>query len=114
MKRAINEIQGMVQKAAHGAGVPLGIAEDLSECVPFALANNALSDIADILINGEFATLIADIATLDSHICGTGQSDKPHMPARLFRALYGPVVCKPLRTQPMARNPSVKQHGRNW
>lgn len=87
MKRTINEIQGMVLKAARGAGVPLGIAEDLSACVPFALTENALSDIADILNQSDFASLITDIAIIDAQICGTHGSDVPHMPARLFRAL---------------------------
>jgi hypothetical protein len=87
MKRTINEIQGLVLKAARGAGVPLGIAEDLSECVPFALAENALSDIVDILNQSDFASLVADIAIIDAQICGMHGSDVPHMPARLFRAL---------------------------
>lgn len=87
MKRTINEIQGMVLRAARGAGAALGIAEDLSDCVPFALANDALSDIADILIRGDFSSLNADIALLDLQICGKPALDLPHMPARLFRAL---------------------------
>ncbi|MCF6233517.1 MAG: DUF3726 domain-containing protein [Rhodobacteraceae bacterium] len=97
MKRAINEIQGMVLKAARGAGVPLGIAEDLSDCVPFALAENALNDIADILNRGEFSSLIGDIAMLDSQICGRPGSRVPHMPAGLFRAL---CAARGMGTQP--------------
>ena len=87
MKRAINEIQGIVLKAARGAGVPLGIAEDLSDCVPFALANDALNDIADILSRGDHARLVDDIALVDAQIFDTQTSLPPHMPHRLFEAL---------------------------
>jgi len=87
MKRAINEIQGMVLKAARGAGVPLGIAEDLSDCVPYALANNVLNDIVDVLGQSDHAHLIGDIAMVDATICGTQKADPTHMPHRLFDAL---------------------------
>jgi len=44
MMRSLNEIQGMVLKAARGAGVPLGIAEDWSAVAGHLVQNAALPD----------------------------------------------------------------------
>jgi hypothetical protein len=49
MKRSINEIQGMVLKAARGAGVPLGVGEDLARAVPFFIESNALQEVAHLI-----------------------------------------------------------------
>lgn len=51
MKRSINEICGMVLKAARGAGVPLGHCEDLAKAAGYMAATDpaALHVIADIL-----------------------------------------------------------------
>lgn len=51
MKRSINEICGMVLKAARGAGVPLGHCEDLAKAASYIAATDpaALDVIADIL-----------------------------------------------------------------
>ena len=87
MKRSVNEIQGLVLKAARGAGVPLGIAEDLSASVPFTLADDTLADIADILEQGEFAPLIDDIAALDARECGQQTPRPPATTPRLMEAL---------------------------
>ena len=87
MIRSINEIQGLVLKAARGAGVPLGIAEDLWACVPHALANGALDDIADILWRDDHSALLGDIAALDARICGQEVPDPPATTPRLTDAL---------------------------
>lgn len=87
MIRSINEIQGLVLRAARGAGVPLGIAEDLSACVPHALANGALTDIADILWRDDHSALLGDIAALDARLCGLEASDPPATTPRLGDAL---------------------------
>jgi hypothetical protein len=49
MKRSINEIQGMVLKAARGAGVPLGVGEDLARAVPFFIESNALQEVTHLI-----------------------------------------------------------------
>jgi len=87
MIRSLNEIQGLVLKAARGAGAPLGIAEDLSESVPFALASNALETIADILSAGNLTPLLADIAAIDAGLCGHDAPPLPATGASLYAAL---------------------------
>lgn len=52
MKRSINEIQGMVLKAARGAGVPLGLGEDLSDSVPFFISDNGLEGVVHLVGGG--------------------------------------------------------------
>ena len=87
MIRSINEIQGLVLKAARGAGVPFGICEDLSACVPHALENGALDDIADILWRDDHSALLGDIAALDARTCGQEVSGPPATTQRLADAL---------------------------
>ena len=52
MKRSINEIQSMVLKAARGAGVPLGLCEDLSRAVPFLIKNKVLDQVSHLIDAG--------------------------------------------------------------
>jgi len=51
--RSANEISGMVLKAARGAGMPLGCAEDLARVAP-ALAKNAALSVAVELLERPF------------------------------------------------------------
>lgn len=84
MKRSVNEIQGLVLKAARGAGVPLGIAEDLWVAVPFILKNNALSDVVDVLEGASFVPLQDAVSALDARQCGQDAV----APSGLLPALY--------------------------
>ncbi len=70
MKRSLNEIQGLMLKAARGAGVPLGLAEDLSAAVPFLIRNGALTEIVPIFFGAAFTGLVAAVADLDARECG--------------------------------------------
>ena len=47
--RSANEISGMVLKAARGAGMPLGCAEDLARAAPALAALGALGIVPDLL-----------------------------------------------------------------
>lgn len=47
--RSANEISGMVLKAARGAGMPLGCAEDLARTAPALVALEALDILPDLL-----------------------------------------------------------------
>ncbi|MEP5151561.1 DUF3726 domain-containing protein [Planktotalea sp.] len=47
--RSSNEISGMVLKAARGAGMPLGCAEDLARIAPLLAKDNTLSLIVGLL-----------------------------------------------------------------
>lgn len=84
MKRSVNEIQGLVLKAARGAGVPLGIAEDLWAAVPFILKTKALGDVVDVLEEASFAPLQGAASALDLRQCG---QDVP-APSGVSPALY--------------------------
>ena len=114
MKRAINEIQGMVLKAARGAGVPLGIAEDLSDCVPYALANNVLNDIVDVLGQSDHAHLIAISPWLMQQFAArrkqTQRTCRIDCVMRFVRRGGGEHSLN----RPLARKPSAKPIGRNW
>jgi hypothetical protein len=84
MKRSVNEIQGVVLKAARGAGLPLGICEDLSAAVPYMFKNNAIGSIVQVLNQQESAAIVAAVSCLDRVACG--QSVPP--PAGLVPAVY--------------------------
>ena len=51
MKRSLNEISGMVHKAARGAGLPLGHAEDLAKVAGYLAATDpvAMTCLVDVL-----------------------------------------------------------------
>ena len=57
-------------KAARGAGVPLGLAEDLSAAVPFLIRNGGLTEIVPIFHGAAFTGLVAAVADLDARECG--------------------------------------------
>ena len=84
MKRSVNEIQGLVLKAARGAGVPLGIAEDLWVTAPFILKTNGLDEVVDVLEGASFVPLQDAASALDARQCG---QDVP-APTGLSPALY--------------------------
>jgi hypothetical protein len=105
MKRSVNEIQGMVLKAARGAGVPLGHGEDLAAVAAgLALAEGGLAELVAVLagphevvppvVGGEkliFANARAILAgplALDAVQAGTDQAE--------LRGLDAPLILKAL------------------
>lgn len=57
-------------KAARGAGVPLGLAEDLSVAVPFLIRNDGLNEIISFFSGGSLSGLVDAVADLDARECG--------------------------------------------
>lgn len=70
MKRSRNEISGLVLKAGRGAGLPLGVAEDLAMAVPH-MDTEALAELAALLTDpAHHSDLCALCAALDAQACG--------------------------------------------
>ncbi len=70
MRRAVNEIAGLVLKACRGAGLPLGVAEDIGQAAAH-MTPEALSDLAGLLsepaLHGRLTGLCC---ALDARACG--------------------------------------------
>ena len=65
MKRSLNEISGMVLKAARGAGVPLGYCEDLAAAAGYMAATDAASlmCLREVLIDAPITPVIQKTGT---------------------------------------------------
>lgn len=80
MMRSLNEVQGMVHKAARGAGVPLGHCEDISAAMPdfIALGGDmsalvaALNDPHEPWVDGHGSAIMAGPTAIDLARAGQG------------------------------------------
>ena len=70
MIRSSNEIAGLVLKAGRGAGLPLGVAEEVSAATAY-MDEPALNDLAVILEDPGQHDVLSDVCSaLDAQTCG--------------------------------------------
>ncbi len=95
MKRTRNEISNLVFKAARGAGVALGVAEDLGQAAPF-MDQGAMEELYAVLASPDQHSRLVDLCySLDQRSSGVGGGPPGFLPG-----LYGAMCSAQDRLAP--------------